>query len=124
MTETHRILITGSRNWTDGPKVRDAIHYWAVALGGDVVVVHGDCPTGADRLADISARTILGLPVEKHPADWGIPRDRSAGPRRNQKMVDLGADVCIAFPLGESRGTRHCMAAAKAAGIPVVVIEP
>ena len=38
---------------------------------------------------------------------------------RNHHMVSLGADLCLAFPLGESRGTRGCMAAAHKAGIPV-----
>ena len=46
---------------------------------------------------------------------------RKAGPLRNQKMVDLGADICIAFPQGESRGTRNCMKLADKAGIEVVV---
>ena len=39
-------------------------------------------------------------------------------------MVDLGADVCLAFPLGESRGTRDCMRRASEAGIPVIDYDP
>jgi hypothetical protein len=33
-------------------------------------------------------------------------------------MVELGADFCIGFPLGESKGTRGCMELARKAGIP------
>ena len=35
-------------------------------------------------------------------------------------MVNAGADLCLAFPLGESRGTRDCVRRADAAGIPVL----
>jgi hypothetical protein len=34
-------------------------------------------------------------------------------------MVDLGADLVLAFPLGKSEGTRDCIRRATAAGIHV-----
>lgn len=102
--------------------VWSALHEAARTSDG-AVVVHGDCPTGADRYASEWCREARfnGLHVieEAHPADWG-KHGKAAGPIRNQQMVDLGADVVLAFPLGESRGTRHCMAAAEKAGIPVI----
>lgn len=66
---------------------------------------------------------LWGLPVEAHPADWRSC-GRAAGLIRNQRMVDLGADLCLAFPLGESRGTWDCVARARKAGIEVRIIEP
>jgi len=39
-------------------------------------------------------------------------------------MIDLGADVLLAFPIGESAGTRGCIALAVAAGIPVLDHDP
>lgn len=119
---TARILVTGSRTLreSDYDAVRAAIAKAAVDLGPGVVVVHGNA-LGADRLADRAARA-LGLKTEPHPARWRT-EGRAAGPFRNQRMVDLGADVMLAFPLGESRGTRDAMARAEAAGIPVRVIE-
>lgn len=39
-------------------------------------------------------------------------------------MVDLGADLCLAFPLPDSRGTKDCMARAKKAGIKVISMGP
>lgn len=42
---------------------------------------------------------------------------------RNAEMVNLGADVMLAFPLGQSAGTGGCMRLAEAGGIPVRVYE-
>ena len=114
----YRVLITGSRNWTDEKKIERAIQ--ASTLGRSksrTVVVHG-AAKGADRIAGAIAEE-MGLHVEAYPADWDM-YGKSAGPIRNQQMVELGADVCLAFPLGESRGTRHCMQAAEKAGIEVI----
>lgn len=120
---TYRILITGSRTWTD----RDAIRRALVKAGQDagvhpqaVTVVHGGA-RGADRMAADLARE-FGCAVEMFPADWDR-FGKAAGHRRNAEMVAAGADVCLAFPLGESRGTRGCMRLAEQAGIPVVVEE-
>lgn len=114
-----RILITGSRDWQD----RDAIYNLLNRLVPlHATIVHGDCPTGADALAQKWAESQPDIKVERYPADWN-QYGKSAGPRRNQQMVDLGADICIAFPLSTSRGTRDCMRKAKTAGIPVLVLE-
>lgn len=114
-----RILITGSRDWTDLTIIQNAITVHTLGKSKwRTTIVHGACPTGADYLA---AKFALdkGLNVEAYPADWD-KYGRAAGPMRNQRMVDLGADICLAFPLGESRGTRHCMKAAEKAGIKVI----
>ena len=92
-----RILVTGSRDWSDAERVFDALA--EVIDGPDWTIVHGDCPTGADALADFWGR-MTGYPLERHPAEWNRPDgsfDPAAGPRRNAKMVALGADFCLAF---------------------------
>lgn len=86
-----------------------------------IVLVHGGA-RGADSLAH-TLWLQAGLPVEVHHADWAAHGKR-AGILRNLHMVELGAELCLAFPVGESRGTRHCMSAAEKAGIPVRAIEP
>lgn len=133
-----RILITGSRTWTNQSIIRNALTIARISRTGPnrrLVVVHGAAP-GADTIAADLAEQV-GLAVEAHPADWDTchPRCRlghrrhrrgggdycpTAGHRRNQAMVDLGAAACLAFPVGEARGTRHCMERAAAAGIPVL----
>lgn len=131
-----RILVTGARDWEDRRSVELALSIAIAGTVGEVKIVHGACPYGgADKFADDFARKHPRCEPEAHPADWlhcddtcyhkprrlvtGENNCPAAGPRRNQKMVDLGADVCLAFPLGESKGTRDCMRRAKAAGIQV-----
>ena len=116
---TYRMLVTGSRDWTDKRTIRKVLlRVWKDAGSPeDVVLVSGACPTGADAYAEVVGAA-YGWTVETHPADW--TKGRSAGPIRNQAMVDLGADICVAFPKGDSRGTAHCMRVAKKAGIPVL----
>lgn len=118
---TYRILITGSRAWNDYNKVSKVLTAEvaaAIKLGLDVVVVHGDCPTGADAITQRLCEE-MSIITERHPADWS-KHGRAAGPLRNQEMVDLGADICYAYSLPESRGTKDCKARAEKAGIPVV----
>lgn len=116
---TKRVLITGSRKWTDRERIRIALLQVWCELGceSDCTLVHGDCPTGADAIAaDVWRKA--HLPVEAHPADWKN-LGRAAGPVRNEEMVQAGADRCLAFPLPDSRGTFDCMKRADRAGIPV-----
>lgn len=118
-----RILVTGSRDWADWHTVEVALRYHALrlgALGREVTVVHGDA-RGADTCADILASR-MRFKIERHRADWKR-HGKAAGPLRNAEMVALGADVCLAFPIGPSPGTRDCIAKAEAAGIPVIVYE-
>jgi hypothetical protein len=117
-----RILITGSRSWTDQRAIAHAISDYLHSVGSSIggawplpIVVHGGA-RGADRLADVVARN-WGWTPEPHPADWAR-YGRSAGYRRNAAMVALGADVCLAFIRGDSAGATHTAALAEAAGIP------
>lgn len=112
-----RILITGSREWTDTEAMGEELLWFGFGL-----VVHG-AARGADKLADALARG-FGWPTEPHPvtrAEWNRIGKR-AGHLRNQRMVDLGADICLAFPTVDSRGTWDCAARARRAGIPVVFV--
>jgi hypothetical protein len=113
-TAPYRILLTGSRVWTHGTLLLRVLALWRDRCPGGVLV-HGACPTGADFMA-AALWGRWGLPVEAHPASWAF--GRAAGPRRNQAMVNLGADVCLVFPLPTSRGSIGCGHMAERAGIP------
>lgn len=119
-----RILVTGSRDWEDVNTIAHAL-VDAVATRPTygpavepITVVHG-AARGADSIADDLARRV-GWTVEAYPvtsADWAR-LGRSAGHQRNQYMVNLGADVCLAFILNASSGATGCAEKAEAAGIP------
>lgn len=126
-----RILITGSREITFRSTVADALAAAWVELGSvpDTVCVHGTA-RGAESIAGQTANDNPDrLVEERHPANWrpegpdGIV-DRGAGYRRNELMISLGADVCIAFFKrgAGNRGTTHCRNAALAAGIRVIEV--
>lgn len=132
-----RILVPGSRHWRERAPIALGISGWLESIGTSLsgaypipVIVHGGQRTrdpltgdwyGADWIAGECART-WGFVEERHPADWDR-YGKAAGPIRNAHMVGLGADVCLAFPIGDSPGTRNCMALAQDAGIPVIVRE-
>lgn len=120
---TARLLVTGSRTWDDtralDTALLDAWHDTTQLHGPgcQMVVVHGDCPRGADAIAkDWAVRN--GLTHEPHPADWD-QHGKQAGFIRNQHMVNLGADLCLAFIKDGSRGASHTASAAEKAGVPV-----
>lgn len=117
-----RLLLTGSRTWTDAWLIASALEHWLGALGDHTVLVHGACPTGADAIAHRLWHTQAGLPVETHPADWAA-HGRRAGFIRNAAMVRAGADACLAFVVGGSRGASMSANLAERAGIPVQRFE-
>lgn len=75
---------------------------------------------GADTIAGY-VWTEFGGEVEVHDADWER-YGKAAGNIRNQEMVELGAYLCLAFPMKQSTGTFDCIRRAENAGIPVQTI--
>lgn len=125
MPNPYRVLVTGSRDWTDPHTVYAALDSIVHEVAPrHVTIVHGACPTGADQHAH--AWIMRHCPPdawdrlceEPHPADWEL-HGRRAGPIRNAHMVSLGADLCLAFVKANSRGAAHCSGLAEKAGIPV-----
>lgn len=113
-----RILITGSRTWFHRPTIRAAL---AQVWHPTAVLVSGACPRGADALCE-ACWLHWGGRIEQHPAQWRLHGmfDRSAGFRRNEAMIALGADVCLAFIRDESAGATHTATLARQAGIPTI----
>ena len=109
-----RVIVCGSRGWADAGRIVERL----AQLPGTATVVHG-AARGADRLAADAAR-VLGLAVEPHPANWAL--GNQAGFMRNEEMAARGADLCIAFWDGSSRGTADMMQRAEEHGITVEVI--
>lgn len=101
-----RVLVTGGRSWKD-EKIVEAALLVAYQDLGPFVLVHGDCPTGADAIADFIAHQ-RGWEVERHPADWKS-FGRAAGPKRNREMARSGIDRVLAFLMPNSKGTANCL---------------
>jgi hypothetical protein len=127
-----RLLITGSRTWDDYEAIQNAImdilkelvaedpglkdipvRYW-------FNILHGNCPKGADMLADHFARTVLKLEPELYNADWRV--GKHAGYLRNSRMVETMPDACLAFIRDKSKGATGCRNLAKTKGIPTETI--
>lgn len=115
--ESVRVLITGSRTWDDALIIRRALLPYREYE--HCTLVSGHCRKGADALCEALGEE-LHFTIERHPAEWG-KYGRAAGFIRNEKMVTLGADVCLAFIRDRSRGASHCARLARVRGIPIRV---
>lgn len=120
------LLVTGGRDFCEAvttsgsPRDRDLYMDERRALGfaldmiGPSSVIVGDA-TGADRWARIWCEK-RGVSYSEFTADWtklGI----TAGPERNQRMVDAGPDYAVRFPGG--RGTADCAKRCALAGVEI-----
>jgi hypothetical protein len=119
-----RILVTGSRNWTDERIIARALA--GVIQLNDLqpfVVVHGGAQ-GADGLAEAWCRR-WKVPTEIHRPDYKTGDPKVAPLRRNDAMLDSGIDLVLAFMLGmpEKGGTRYTVHGALARHIPVILYQ-
>lgn len=107
------------------------------SLGGEVLqrpyheitLVHGGCRTGVDAMVKSMFadrfNEVIGnqyMKQEIHEAEWD-KYGNSAGPIRNAAMVNLGADICLAFIKNNSDGATNCATLAKAARIPTYIFR-
>lgn len=114
-----RTIIAGSRSIRDFGMVCRAIE----ASGFSVAEVVSGGAYGVDCLAERYAR-LHRIPVRRFLPDWSR-FGRSAGPRRNQQMVDYAGEAgqLIAVWDGRSRGTQHTIQMAQASGLSVFVFR-
>jgi hypothetical protein len=122
-----RVIVSGARETTAeqneyvGHELTGVLVPW-IRSGHTVVIVEGRCyKGGVDRAAQRWAEAVKsdGWAVENegHPADWRA-HGRGAGNIRNGEMVELGAEMVLAFPNRASSGTWDCLKQAAKAGIP------
>lgn len=115
-----KILVCGSRHFQDKEKlfnVLDGINSETTVTG----VVEGGA-RGADNLGAQWADS-RRIERTRFPADWSR-YGKSAGPIRNQQMLDEGKpDLVIAFLYPNSRGTKHMISIAEKANIKTKVIH-
>lgn len=102
-----KTIIAGSRDIKDPIKAVE-----------QAVRESGFFPDMTEIVSGTAAR-VYGLPIKRFPADWKA-FGKSAGFIRNRLMAEY-ADALIAVWDGQSRGTQHMIATAKAVGIKVYV---
>jgi PD-(D/E)XK nuclease superfamily/YspA, cpYpsA-related SLOG family len=124
--QRYRLLVTGSRNWTDAEAVTTVLDA-AITAHPRLTIVHGDCQTGADNIADqwgyfMAKEGGADITVERYPVTAGewAKYGKAAGPLRNKIMVDSKPDGVAAFVLDGSKGATGTVELARAAGIPFV----
>ena len=110
-----KLAVVGSRTFSDYPFMEEMLQYHSCTQ-----IISG-AARGADRLAkQYSAEK--GIPIREFPADWEA-HGKSAGFIRNRKIVAT-CDEVVAFWDGKSRGTKHTIDLAEAAGKPVYKYWP
>jgi hypothetical protein len=116
-----RVLVCGARDYTDASTLWGALDTIRREAHHDTMVVIQGGAHGADQIAREWCRS-RHVPYDNYPADWD-KHGKSAGPIRNQRMIDQGKpDLVVAFPGG--RGTADMVRRAQAAGVPVKKIAP
>lgn len=102
--ETRRVVVAGSRSFTDYEKAKRYIDFCIsnIRKENEIIIVSGGA-RGADLLGEQYANE-NGFKIERYLPDWET-YGKSAGVRRNKTMVDV-SDYVICFWDGKSRGTK------------------
>lgn len=114
-----KILVTGSRDWDDGLVIDQTLRQINPEDGREHLLIQGGA-RGADTIA-LNVALMRFWSFRTVVPDWTV--GKMAGPMRNQRMVDMGPDVCVVFRRNKSRGATDCGLRAEKAGIKTYWIE-
>jgi YspA, cpYpsA-related SLOG family len=121
-TDIMRVMVTGSRDWSDHITVQSALVVVGVTMtkkNEKITLIHGGA-TGADTIAAKAAKE-LEWEIEEFKPDWSM--GRRGGPLRNVAILESGVDIVLAFWKNRSPGTRHAIETARTMGIPIKLHE-
>lgn len=112
-----KVLVCGSRGWTDWEAVRSRV----LELPRHAIVIEGDAD-GADKMARYAAEDagLFWAEVPCKDVHWNL-YGRSAGHKRNAAMLALGPELVVAFQSDGSSGTQGTIDNARRLGIPVEI---
>lgn len=119
-TTISRLIVAGSRGYTDQPWVNEVLDFVLAKLTreGKIMTVISGHARGPDQFGEEWAKA-KGVPLEIYPAQW-TKYDKQAGLIRNEQMAQI-ADGLIAFWDGQSHGTRHMIDEATKRNLPTMV---
>jgi hypothetical protein len=112
-----RVIVAGSQHWMDADKIRNEL----VNLPLGTTIVVGDMQ-GVETLVAKIAEDELSLEVEVWPIDYETDGNLALS-RRNYKMTQTGADLCLVFLLKKDEPEWDCARKARGVGIDTVIIE-
>lgn len=130
-----RVIVTGSRQWTDRDQIFRTLNDTHSRYPHPRFTIISGGAYGADSAAIQWVNDTPAAELDLHLPNWtrNGHNDPAAALRRNQTMVDSGADLCLAFthkchkcrhngepPVHRTHGAWDCMLRASAAGIHVV----
>jgi hypothetical protein len=112
-----RILVVGSRRWTDCETVNDALRQAWIDAGKprDFTIIVGTEPGVDVFVSDLANKMDFNL--ETHDVNWH--NGQKARSIRNKKMIASSPDICLAFIYHESPGPIDFANKVKKAKIPV-----
>jgi len=116
-----QILVCGGRDYRDTKFICEILDSYLNDYPHSLSIIEGGA-SGADHIA-FQWATRKHVPVTTVHADWKR-LGKSAGPNRNQQMIDMKPDVVLAFPSGTSRGTYDTINRATHADILTYVYAP
>ena len=119
-----KIIVAGSRNFQDEGLLFNALDKIISEIDdNNIEIVHGNC-RGADLIGEKYALA-NDLKVIAFPAYWEL-FGKKAGVLRNEEMAKYASKnngILVAFPIGESKGTRNMIKLAKQYGLKTYIIE-
>ncbi len=112
-----KVLVTGSRNWTD----KEAVEINIARTKPDIIIEGG--ARGADTIAKEYAHKTFRKVIEVK-AEWD-KYGKKAGAIRNAEMIAMKPDVVLAFStdLSKDKGTRDTVNKALQKGIKVIWVK-
>ncbi len=120
-----RVIIAGSRDFYSPGIFNNVMTEFLSDIPEDELeIISGGC-RGADAIGEQYAKD-WNIKCTVFPAEWD-KYGKAAGPIRNEQMAKYAAEadrgMLIAFPIGESKGTRNMIKLAQQYGLEIYVIE-
>lgn len=118
--ETMRIIVAGSRNFSNYSLLKKKLDFYLSEKNNDEITIVSGTANGADKLGEKYANE-NSISIQRYPANWDL-YGKSAGYKRNIQMAD-NADALVVFWDGKSKGTSHMINIAKQKNLKIRIVN-